>query len=299
MFNNWGHCCFRQKKGKLMQPKIIIHGGAGNLEGQVVPPVEFQKDLLAVVEQTYALLCEHDARSAVLHAIRLMESNPVFNAGTGSRLQRDGKIRMSAAIMSSKDNRFSGVINIRNVEHPIDIADRLANEKYTVLGGTEATEYARSKNFPYFNTLTEVRWEEYKKELIGNSGTVGAVALDREGTICVGTSTGGIGYELPGRIGDSATVAGTYASHYAGVSCTGRGEHIINQAVAARIVSRVEDGMPLKQSVDKLIEEANQFHYRFGLIALDVKGEMIVGQTENVEVMYAYHDGQAIRVFRQ
>jgi L-asparaginase len=282
-----------------MQPKIIIHGGAGNLEGQVVPPEEFLKALLTVVEKTYAVLRGRDARTAVLHAIRDMESNPIFNAGTGSRLQRDGKIRMSAAIMSSKDNRFSGVINIRNVEHPVDIADRLANEKYTVLGGTEATEYARSQNFPYYNPLTEHRWQEYKRELIGDSGTVGAVALDEDGTICAGTSTGGVGYELPGRIGDSATVAGTYASRYAGVSCTGKGEHIINQAVAARIVSRAEDGMPLKQSIDKLIEEANQFHYRFGLIALNVEGEMIIGQTENVEVMYAYHDGRSVRAFRR
>ena len=79
-------------------------------------------------------------------------------------------------------------------------------------------------------------------------GTVGAVALDDKGVVCVGTSTGGIGNETPGRVSDSASVAGTYADQVGGLSCTGKGEHIINQAVAAKVIYRLRDGVPLKKS---------------------------------------------------
>ncbi len=280
-----------------MRPKVIIHGGSGLLEGHAFSREDYHNALQETIRQTYEVLERTDARRAVIHGIKLLESNPIFNAGTGSRLQKDGQIRMSAAIMSSKDNKFSGVINIRNVEHPIEVANLLSKEKYTVLGGNEATEYARLHNFGFYNPMTEPRLKEYKEALLGESGTVGAVALDAEGTVCAATSTGGIGYELPGRISDSATVAGTYASKYAGVSCTGRGEHIINQAVASRIVTRVEDGMPLQEAVDKLMEEANGYDYRFGIISVDQLGNMIVGGTRNMDVLYAKHDGEKAETF--
>lgn len=284
-------------ESEKMEPKLIIHGGAGQLEGSIFSFLDYHNALLEIVGDAYAKLKVTNAREAVLHGIRLMEENPIFNAGKGARLQKDGQVRMSAAIMNSKDNSFSGVINIQNVEHPIDVANILSGQKYTVLGGHEATEFSRLNQFPYFNPITEHRLKEYKNALIGESGTVGVVALDQEGNICAGTSTGGVGYEVPGRIGDSATVAGTYATKFAGVSCTGKGEHIINQAVAARVVTRVEDGMPLVDAVDKLFEEANQFHYRFGLISLDKNGNMVVGNTKNVDVLYAKHDASGAKTF--
>lgn len=281
----------------MICPKLIIHGGAGSLEGSEFTAKQYHDALTEIVEDVFPVLGSTNARMAVLHGIRLLESNPIFNAGTGSKIQKDGQIRMSAAVMSAKDNQFSGVINIKSVEHPIDIADLLSTEKYTVLGGNEATEYARIHQMPYYNPMTEHRLREYKNALVGESGTVGVVAMDGDGDICVGTSTGGVGFETPGRIGDSATVAGTYASPYAGVSCTGKGEHIINQAVAARIVTRVEDGLTLGESVDKLMEEANQFKYRFGLIALSKEGEIVVGHTTDTEVLFAYHDGDIVKTF--
>jgi len=280
-----------------MESKLIIHGGAGPLEGQLFDLNAYDKALSKIIKKIYPILKATDARNAVISAIRLLEDDPIFNAGTGSRLQEDGQVRMSAAIMNSRDNRFSGVINIKNVKNPIDVANHLAKEKYTVLGGNEATEYARLHNIPFYNPITEARLKEYRSALAGDSGTVGAVAFDGEGNICAGTSTGGIGYEISGRISDSATVAGTYAAKAAGVSCTGRGEHIVNQAVAARVVTRVEDGTSLQDAVDKLMREANKHKYRFGLIALDKFGNMVVGNTKNVEVLYAHHDGKRIKTF--
>jgi len=278
-------------------PKLIIHGGAGLLEGKAFSFREYHRALQKIIQKIYLVLVSSGARASVIYGVRLLENNPLFNAGTGSKLQKDGQIRMSAAIMSSDDNKFSGVINVHNVKNPIEIAHLLNNERYTVLGGHEATEYARLKNVKYYNPMTSHRMKEYKDELMGDSGTVGVIALDAQGIICVGTSTGGVGFELPGRIGDSATVAGTYVSDYAGVSCTGKGEHIINQAAAARVVTRVEDGMTLEESVQKLIGDSEQYNYRFGLISLDRDGNMIVGSTDNIDVLYAKHDGERITTF--
>lgn len=280
-----------------MTPKLIIHGGAGSLEGKAFAYEEYHHSLKRIIIKTYPVLKKSGARQAVLYAIRLLENDPIFNAGTGSKLQKDGQIRMSAAIMSSEDNKFSGVINVSNIKNPIDVANMLANERYTVLAGLGATEYARLHNIKYYNPMTEHRLREYKEQLIGDSGTVGAVALDGKGVICSATSTGGVGFELPGRVGDSATVAGTYASKSAGVSCTGRGEHIVNQAVAARIVSRVEDGMSLEDSVEKMMRDSDQMRYRFGMIALDRAGHMVVGNTKNVDVLFAKHDGEEVETF--
>ncbi len=280
-----------------MTPKLIIHGGAGSLEGKAFAYEDYHEALKKVIAKSYPVLMKTGARQAVLYAIRLLENDPTFNAGTGSKLQKDGQIRMSAAIMASDDNKFSGVINISNIKNPIDIANMLASEKYTVLAGLGATEYARLNNIKYYNPMTEHRLREYKEQLMGDTGTVGAVALDAKGVICAATSTGGVGYELPGRVGDSATVAGTYATKAAGVSCTGRGEHIVNQAVAARIVSRVEDGMPLDDSVEKMMKDSNQLRYKFGMISLDRSGHMVVGSTKNVDILYARHDGEIVETF--
>lgn len=279
------------------KPKLIIHGGAGYQEGQAFTYKDYHLALVKIIKKVYFELVNYNARFAVLSAIRMLEDNPIFNAGTGSKFQKDGQIRMSAAIIDSIDNKFSGVINISNVRHPIDIANSLAKEKFTVLGGHEATEYARLQNVKYYNPATDHRLKEYRDELLGESGTVGALALDANGMICAGTSTGGVGFEIPGRIGDSATVAGTYANSKGAVSCTGKGEHIINQAAAAKIVTRIEDGISLQKAVNRVIKDANSYKYRFGLISLDYHGNMVIGSTKGIDVLYASHDGENIESF--
>ena len=273
--------------------KLIIHGGAGRLEGKVATKEQYRIGLQEAIHPAYETLLEQGARAAVLHAIRLLESDQIFNAGTGSKLQRDGRVRMSAALMDSKDGIFSGVINIYDVEHPISIADELRGEVHHLLSGSEATEFARRKGFPFHDPITMSRFIEYRKALRTREkfGTVGAVALDAKGVVCAGTSTGGIGNETPGRVSDSASVAGTYADMVGGVSCTGKGEHIINQAVAAQVIYRLRDGVPLKKILIDLMKEGASRDHEFGLISLDRKGRFGVRSTKtSISVLYALKD---------
>ena len=275
--------------------KLIIHGGAGRLEGKVATKEQYRLGLCEALGPAYETLCEKGARAGVMHAIRLLESDPIFNAGTGSKLQRDGRVRMSAALMDSEDAVFSGVINIYDVEHPIDVAHSLRDESHHVLSGSEATEYARRKGFGFHDPITMARFIEYRKALRSREkfGTVGAVAMDEKGIVAAGTSTGGVGHEIPGRVSDSASVAGTFADSAGGVSCTGKGEHIINQAVAAQVVSRLRDNIPLKRILTELMKEGASRKHEFGLISLDRNGKFGVRSTQrSISVLYALKDSQ-------
>jgi L-asparaginase len=277
--------------------RLIIHGGAGRVESSQTSERDWSEALGEIYrEADFTLKRGGDARSAVLLAVRRLESEPLFNAGTGSKLQSDGQIRMSAAVMDGARALFSGVINVRHVEHPVDLAAALSGAQHHVLAGAEATEYARRLGFPFHDPLTKERLREYQQRLAGDAGTVGAVALDDEGSLFAATSTGGTGFETPGRVSDSATVAGTYATAAAGVSCTGRGEEIVNLAVAARVAVRVQDGTTLQESVARTVAEGNALNYRFGLIALDRQGNPHVGETSGTRVLFATgtEDGEIV-----
>ncbi len=278
--------------------QLIIHGGAGSLEGKIEQAQVMHDSLCKIWEESFDILQKSTAEETVCHAIRMLEDDPIFNAGTGSKLQADGQVRMSSALMDGTNNRFSGVINVQNIRNPIEAAALLSKEENTVLSGAQATEFCRKNGMDDYNPVTQERLEEYKKRCSGKHGTVGTVALDNEGHIFAGTSTGGIGYEIPGRVSDCPTVAGTYASTKAGVSCTGIGEQITQQAAAAKIVIRVEDGMPLHDAVTLTMSESNKFSYLYGLISLDSEGHVEVGKTEALdEVFYAFHDNNRIRTF--
>ncbi len=278
--------------------QLVIHGGAGSLEGKTAEAKNIHQSLCRIWENTFELLNNKNAEEAVIHGIRLLEDDPVFNAGTGSKLQADGEVRMSAALMDGVKNRFSGVINVQNIRFPIEAAALLSKEKNKVLSADQATEFCRKHGFDEHDPVTPARLQEYEQKCSGMHGTVGIVALDNEGNIIAGTSTGGIGNEIPGRVSDSPTVAGTYASSKAGVSCTGIGEQITQQAAAAKIVTRVEDGMSLNEAVSKTLMESNNFNYSFGLISLDANGQIEVGKTAALgEVYFAYHNGKGIETF--
>ncbi|HJL94670.1 MAG: asparaginase [Deltaproteobacteria bacterium] len=278
--------------------QLIIHGGAGSLEGKLEHAQVMHDSLCKIWEESFDILQKGTAEETVCHAIRMLEDDPIFNAGTGSKLQADGQVRMSSALMDGTNNRFSGVINVQNIRNPIEAAALLSKEENTVLSGAQATEFCRKNGMDDYNPVTQERLEDYKKRCSGKHGTVGTVALDNEGHIFAGTSTGGIGYEIPGRVSDCPTVAGTYASTKAGVSCTGIGEQITQQAAAAKIVTRVEDGMPLHDAVTLTMSESNKFSYLYGLISLDSEGHVEVGKTEALdEVFYAFHDNNRIRTF--
>jgi L-asparaginase len=122
------------------------------------------------------------------------------------------------------------------------------------------------------------------------------VALDKKGKIAVATSTGGKGFEIPGRISDSATVAGNYANVFCGVSLTGVGEDIVSNATAAKIVTRVTDGFSLQEAFDKIFNELKPYDGFVGAIAIDSQGNMFY-QDSHPSMVFASFAGDNFEVF--
>ena len=125
--------------------QLVIHGGAGVLEGKAGETQKMHDSLCKIWEETFEILQKRSAEDAVRHGIRMLEDEPVYNAGTGSKLQADGQVRMSAALMDGTKNRFSGVINVQNIRNPIEAAASLSGEKHSVLSADQATEFCRKK----------------------------------------------------------------------------------------------------------------------------------------------------------
>lgn len=298
-----------------VRPKLIIHGGAGSaMKGkEVIAAV--RRSLHDIIEEVYDLLLTGaDARDAVVRGCQLLENDPRFNAGTGSVLQSDGQIRMSAALMEGKSQRFSGVINVGRVQNPINLAEFLQDSADRVLSEQGAAELLRELNAPVYNPLTDIRLQEWmlerqdnfdktmagvvaERELVKASepgrGTIGVVVLDSQGCLAAGTSTGGKGFERIGRVSDCAMPAGNYATTKAAVSCTGIGEDIIDECLAARIVVRVTDGLSLAEAMQRSFVEASQNRRDFGAISIDATGAIAWGKTSQV-LLSAYHNGDQI-----
>jgi L-asparaginase len=294
----------------IVQPKLIIHGGAGSSlqdKGGLEP---VRKSLYAVINEVYAMLIAGvTATDAVIKGCQMLEDDPRFNAGTGSVLQSDGQIRMSASLMDGTHQRLSGVINVSRVKNPINLAKFLQNESDRILSDYGSGELARELQEPLYNPLTDKRLREWMEERQGNfqksmagvvaedpnagRGTIGVVVLDNQGKIAVGTSTGGKGFERIGRVSDSATPAGNYATNQAAVSCTGIGEDILDECLAPRIVIRVTDGMSLTSAFERSFQEATSRNRDFGAIGIDITGAIAFGKTSDV-LLAAYHNGDRI-----
>jgi len=278
--------------------KIIIHGGFFSESDQSTEVKTAKQDALKeIIEKSYSYLKENSAEETVVYAVSLLEDDELFNAGTGSQIQSDGKIRMSASLMNGQTQKFSGVINIQNIKNPIEVAKILKNEDDRVLGGNGANQYAAEKGFEQYSTETQKRREEYEEKLKnGGKGTVGCVAIDKDGNLAAATSTGGKGFEIVGRISDSATVAGNYANTFCAVSCTGVGEDIVSNATAAKIVTRVTDGLSLKKAFDKTFAELKEINGFAGAIAIDRDGN-IFHQDSEPTMVFASFDGSELEVF--
>jgi L-asparaginase len=273
--------------------KIIIHGGFFS-ESQTNQEVKKAKqDALAeIVKLGHKYLQSHTAVETVVYTVCLLENCELFNAGTGSQIQSDGKIRLSASLMDGKTMKFSGVINIEDVKNPICIAEKLLTYEDRVLSGKGAQDFARENDFNYYNPEIPQRRREYEKKLSDSIrlGTVGCVALDVYGNLAAATSTGGKGFEIPGRVSDSATTAGNYANAFAAISCTGVGEDIVSGAVASTIVTRVTDAMPLARATEKTLNEIIPYNGFAGIIGISATGEIYHADTHPYMVWAAYDD---------
>lgn len=278
--------------------KLIIHGGFFSESSQSHETKKAKQDALERIARTsYDYLKTHTALETVVYAVEQLEDDELFNAGIGSQIQSDGKIRMSASLMDSVTNKFSGVINIEEVKNPIRVAEKLLPYDDRVLGGSGATAFARKNGFEPFSTEIPQRRKEYEEKLKSlGTGTVGCVALDDKGNIAAATSTGGKGFEIPGRISDSATTAGNYANAFCGVSCTGVGEDIVSASVATKIVTRVTDGQAIQQAFEKTFAELKPYDGFAGAIAIDRMGNMY-HQDSHPKMVFASFDGIHFDVF--
>ena len=296
-----------------VQPKVIVHGGAGGHIKSEKGEAKVREALHKVVAEVYELLDNGaSAVDAVVLGCQLLENQPTFNAGTGSVLQSDGQIRMSAALMDGEKQRFSGIINVSRIRHPIELAQFLQGEEDRVISDYGSNELLRELNVPVYDPLIEIRLQEwiqerdenFDKETAGvvaeealihepRKGTIGVVVLDGNGKVAAGTSTGGKGLERIGRVSDSAMPAGNYADASAGVSCTGIGEDIMEECLAAKVVIRVTDGMSLPEAMQKSMTESHQRNRDLGAIAISANGTICWGKTSEV-ILAAYHNGKEI-----
>lgn len=218
------------------------------------------------------------AAQRAMRTVWAMESAPLLNAGQGASLQADGVARVSASFMESEHRLFSAVMNAEELEHACELAWWLQREKFSVLDARGAAELMGSLNIPRRSIITPERlnrWVNYKREAIasqassaGRTGTVGSVVVDSKLQLAAVTSTGGVGNETPGRVGDSPTVAGNYCTNLVAISCTGIGEQIMAHALSPRIAFAVERGVSLELAMSDAFAAAFKMGYQFAAIAV-------------------------------
>ena len=276
----------REHFGSNTGTVIIIHGGAGPQDPSRDGIEKIQKSLAKIARAGCKLIDEkHSITSVVSYCLKEMESDHQFNAGFGSALQADGIARLSASLMNGKNQRFSGVASASYISHPSILAEELQTRTARVLTNPGAELLARELQLPFSTNITEKRSKKWLRSLYADRSetssmdTVGCVIRNSEGALAAGSSTGGRGFEYPGRVSDAATIAGNYASKYAAIAVTGIGEEIVDDAVAPRIETRVRDGMSLQMAASKSYLEATRRKRKYGWIALDKAGNWTVSYT--------------------
>lgn len=266
-------------------PALIVHGGAGADPGGRDELRRGMRD--AVGAGWRALAAGGTSLDAVEAAVRSLEDHPRFNAGRGSVLTSAGTVETDASIMEGDGLRNGAVAAVAGVRNPITLARRILEDgRHSFFVGDGAVERARALGVPLCDPAELVTEHQRRRLAALQAGTVGAVALDRFGTMAAATSTGGTPGKLPGRVGDSALIGcGTYAeSTLGGVSCTGDGEAIIRVTLARRALDILktvgEPGHACEVAVSVLVEEG---HGQGGLILVDWRGR--VGWARSTKLM--------------
>ncbi len=295
---------------------LVIHGGAGVIErGAMTPETDaaYRAAMQAALDRGEAVLDQGgsslDAVVAVIHGL---EDDPLFNSGRGAVFTAAGRNELDASIMDGATLNAGAVAGVTQVRHPISLARAVMdNSRHVMLQGEGAETFAREQGLEIVEPawfFTERRWASMERALINlglpvpprpegapdpepvdhgalerdarehRFGTVGVVALDRDGNIAAGTSTGGTTAKRWGRVGDSPIIgAGTYANNDScGVSATGTGEYFIRLTVAARICALVElQGLSLQDAADQVIQdELTAMQGDGGIVALTADGDI-------------------------
>jgi beta-aspartyl-peptidase (threonine type) len=298
---------------------LVIHGGAGTiLQKNMTPAKEaaYKASLKQALLTGYKVLQSGGSSlDAVEATVRVLEDDSLFNAGKGAVFTHEGRNELDAAIMNGKTRAAGAVAGVTTVRNPVSAA-RAVMEKseHVMMVGPGAEKFAKEAGLEivdpsYFRT--ESRWNDLQKALREDSiaaakanaytnpeklgiknkdykfGTVGAVALDKQGNLAAATSTGGMTDKKYGRIGDSPIIgAGTYANNQtAAISCTGWGEYYIRNVVAYDLSALMEyKGLTVQQAGNTVIKKVGDMGGDGGLIALDKQGNMTM--SFNTEGMY-------------
>lgn len=283
---------------------ILIHGGAGPQDPSKQGIYDATRSLKKIAKSTLKLLKGGESLlNAASHCMFLLENDIQFNAGIGSALQSDGVPRLSASIMNGVKQSFSGVISATYIPNPSILAKKLQTRRAKVLTTPGTELLARELSIPIHSNLTESRSKNWLMQMEKENypskyydcDTVGCIIKDPKGKLVAASSTGGTGNEYPGRVGDTATVAGNYASKFAAIAVTGKGEQITDDAVAARLETRIRDGMTLEDASHKSIKEALAKKRRYGWIVVDHIGNWGVAHITDFMPFVVYNSKKLIK----
>jgi beta-aspartyl-peptidase (threonine type) len=276
---------------------IAIHGGAGAMPRAALNSereARYRSGLATALDAGFAVLERGGASlDAVATAVRILEDDPLFNAGRGAALTRNGAAELDAAIMDGRQLRAGAVASVRHVKNPIELARRVMEKsRHVLLVGPGAEEFALEEHFTlvpnhYFRTAERVaqleaeqRGERVSEIMPAAQGTVGAVALDAAGNLAAATSTGGMTNKRPGRVGDSPIIgAGTYAKNgVCAVSATGHGEYFIRAVAAHHVCAAVQfRRLTLAQAVHEVLHDIlAEMGGDGGLIAVGADGTLLM-----------------------
>ena len=287
---------------------IAIHGGAGTLDKAKFSPEQekaYRAKLSEAVEAGYSVLEKGgESLDAVTAAITVLEQSEFFNAGRGAVYTYDGGHELDASIMDGRNRQAGAVAGVKHVESPIKLARLVMdNSVHVMLSGQGAEEFAKEQGIELiennifdtkhrYDALLKAKDKLDKAKATTKSyqaahnalpdnfkmGTVGAVALDKNGNLAAGTSTGGMTAKRYGRVGDAPVIgAGTFAENEScAVSATGHGEYFIRYNVASDICARVKyQGITISQAGDEVINKVlKPIGGTGGVIILDTQGNI-------------------------
>lgn len=258
-------------------PALIVHGGAWDIPDRLAQPC--RAGCRAALDLGWAVLqAGGSSLDAVCAAVRALEDDPTFNAGTGSSVNTDGVVETDASVMVSEGLRAGAVGALFDIRNPVDVARAVMEQTpHVLLVGAGALRFALDHGFERLppGVLARPRADAASRTGAQPAGdTVGAVAVDAHGRIAAATSTGGTPAKLPGRVGDSPLIgAGTYVSPAGGASATGWGEVIIRSAMSLRAVDALADGATAQEAAQVAVDRAAALKEQgAGVIVVDRQG---------------------------
>ncbi len=264
-----------------MNPAILVHGGCGPRSEADGDDQQSRAGALAAAKAGHAVLRGGgSAIDAVERACRVLEDDPAFNAGYGAVLNEDGVAELDASIMDGASLKAGAVAVVTTVKNPITAARRVMERtRHVLLVGAGAEAFAHEAGLPRIENqalVTEKARARFAAERLATHGTVGVVAVDVQGHVAAGTSTGGTSSKKRGRVGDSPLIGcGTYADDRLGaVSCTGVGEYIIRVTLARRVLELLDRGLSPQAAAEAGLAEVVRLGGEAGVILVTPQGEL-------------------------